>query len=628
MMRDHTGSTAIVPSVAYAFVVLAACWIFVAPARAAEEDARVLILNAMDPYLPVYLAIDAPMRAALSEETARPVILLSEALDAQRFAIESLEPELVAFLTKKYSALRIDVVVAVTQAALEFVKRHRDGLWPGARIVYVGYPGEAMGPPALPAYATGVVTHTDLAGTIDIAWRLQPHAKRILVISGAADLDNRAEQLARQELSMRTEKATVEYLSGLPLPELIARVAAEPANTIILYLVQFRDRDGRPYTSREVLRAISRSSVAPVYAGVETYLGFGVVAGSMESYTEKGRLIAEQIRSALASGPSNPSRVLLTAPSRCVADARLMKRWSLDERRLPQGCDVRFADRSLWREYFWQILAGLAIIVGQAILIAALLVQHRRRRLAESEARKRYSEMAHMNRRVAIGEISASIAHELNQPLGAIHNNAGAAQLLINADPPKLEQVAEILGDIKRDNQRASDIIARIRKLLRKTEADVQSTDLNEAIDETVKMLAAEASNKDVLVKTELEAGLAAVGADRVQVQQVIMNLILNALDAMRGQSPEKSLLMIRSRRTNEKEAEVAVADTGPGIPAESISGIFNPFVTSKPGGLGLGLAISRTIVEAHGGQIHAENAPGGGAVFRFTLPFSAVSRA
>jgi signal transduction histidine kinase len=626
MTRHHTRSTAIVSSVPNALVVLAAFWIFVAPAHPAEEEARVLILNAMDPYLPVYLAIEGPMRAALSEDTARPVIFLSEALDAQRFAIEALEPELVAFLTKKYSALRIDVVVTVTQAALEFVKRHRDRLWPGARIVYVGYPGEAMGPPVLPAYATGVVTHTDLAGTIDIAWRLQPNAHRILVISGASDMDNRAEQLARQELSMRPEKATVEYLSGLPLSELIARVAAEPANTIILYLVQFRDRDGRPYTSREVLRAISRRSVAPVYAAVETYLGFGVVAGSMESYTEKGRLIAEQVRAALA-GASNPSRVLLTAPSRCIADARLMKHWSLDERRLPQRCDIRFTDHSLWREYFWQALVWLAIAIGQAILIASLLVQRRGRRLAESESLKRFSEMAHMNRRVAMGEISESIAHELNQPLGAIQNNAGAAEILIKADPPKLEAVTEILGDIKRDNQRASDIIARIRKLLRKAEFKVQNTDLNEAIEDTVKMLSAEASSNEVLVKTELEPGLAKVSADRVQLQQVILNLGLNALEAMRDQPANKSAMTIRSRRVNNREAEVSVADSGLGIPAESIVSIFDPFVTTKKSGMGLGLAISRTIIEAHSGQIHAENAPGGGAVITFTLPFAVVPR-
>ena len=261
-----------------------------------------------------------------------------------------------------------------------------------------------------------------------------------------------------------------------------------------------------------------------------------------------------------------------------------------------------------------------------ACLIAAL-VQGRRRRLAEAESLMRFSQVAHMNRRLAMGEISASIAHELNQPLGAIHNNAGAAELLIKADPPKLQEVAEILADIKRDSQRASDVLARMRKLLYKADFQVQNTDLNEAIDETIKMLYAEASDKEVFVTAELESGLPKVAADRVQLQQVMINLALNALDAMHSQPAAKGVLTIRSRRANDREAEVSVADTGHGIPGELIAGIFDPFVTTKRGGMGLGLAISRTIIEAHGGRIYAENAPGGGAVLRFTLPFVAVPR-
>ena len=282
---------------------------------------------------------------------------------------------------------------------------------------------------------------------------------------------------------------------------------------------------------------------------------------------------------------------------------------------------------AIWREYWWQILAALAVIVGQTLLIATLFAQRRRSRVAEAESRKRLSEMAHMNRRVALGEMSASIAHELNQPLGAIYNNAGAAEILIKADPPKLGEVAEILGDIKRDDQRASDIIARIRKFLRKSEFELRETDLNEAIDESMKTVAGEALDKDILVKTEFEPGLPKVSADRVQLQQVIVNLALNAIEAMQSTPTERRVLTIRSRRADDKFAEISVTDSGGGIAPELRPRIFEPFVTSKATGMGLGLAISRTIIEAHGGHIRAENAPGGGAVFRFTLPFASAQR-
>ena len=598
------------------------------PTRAAEDEARVLILNGTDPYLAAFLIVDGAMRASLANETARHITLFSETLDAQRFPIESMEQEFRALFAKKYAALRIDVVVTITRPALDFFLRHGNALWPGARLVFHSVPKGGVEATALPPNARGATTSEDIAGTLAIAQRLQPKSPRILVIAGVGEIDRRLELIARQVLATNAGAATVEFLSGWPQPELVARVSAEPSDSIVLYLAQYRDREGRPYAPRDVLRAIGSASTAPVYAIFETYVGVGATAASAESFEERGRMAGNLVRAALAGAPPDPGRSVLETASRCVTDARALQRWSLDARRLPDGCEIRFADRSYWREHISQIVAALTIIVAQTLLIVTLLTQRHRRRTAEAEALKRYSEMAHMNRRVALGELSASIAHELNQPLGAIHNNAGAAEMLIKANPPKLQEVAEILADIKRDDQRASDVIARIRKMLRKTEFEVREMDLNETIDETMKMLSAEASAKGVSLESDLDSGIGKVKGDRVEVQQVILNLGLNAMDAMHDQPADKRVLTIRSRRANSKEAEVSVVDSGVGIPGGSLSTIFDPFVTTKPGGMGLGLAISRTIVEAHGGQIRAEHRPAeGGAAVHFTLPFVSTAR-
>jgi signal transduction histidine kinase len=602
----------------------AALSIVVARAYATEQEGRVLILNGLDPYLPAYLAMDSGMRGRLATDTTKRILYFSESLDTQRFSMLDLEPDYVSLMTRKYSGLHIDVVVAIGQLAIEFFARHGEQLWPGARVVFEDSYAVYAGPVVRPPTAADALHYSSEAETIAIARQLQPKARRIVVVSGTADLDRSAEQLARTALSTGTERLPEEFLTGLPLDELLVRVAAEPADSIVIYLSQFRDREGRPYMPREVLRALGGISKAPLYGTSETFLGFGMAAGSVESFEDKGRLMADRVLEALLGRPSDPKRAY--PKSICIADAHALKRWSLDERRLPTGCEIHFADPSFWRRYGWQSALVLAILAGQTALIVALFAQHRRRRIAEAESRKRFAELAHINRRVSMEEFSASIVHELKQPLASIHLNASAAKTLVRAEPANLEKMAEILDDIKSDDQRAIDVLDRVGDMVRKTEFEVRNTDLNEAIEQIMKVLAGEASVRGVLVKSELEPGLSKVSVDSVLLKQVILNLALNAMEAMHDQPADKRVMTIRSRRANVREAGVSVADSGAGIAQESIGGIFDPFVTTKPGGMGMGLAISRTIVEAYGGRIHAENAPTGGAVFYFTLPFASCA--
>ena len=530
---------------------LVLCWT-AAPLHAAEEEARVLILNGVDPYLPAYLAIDGAMRESLAKEPQRRIVFFSEPLDAQRFPAEALESEFLALLTKKYSATHIDVVVAISLTALEFFKRHGEQIWPGSRVVYQGFPGEDIGPAALPPNATGVLAHNDVDGTIDLARRLQPGAHRVVVVSGASALDKRVEQLARTALSTRAELAPVEFLSGLPLPELVARVAAEPVDAIVFYLAQFRDRDGRPYTPREVLRAISKESVAPVYGFAETYIGFGAAAGNVESYEAKGRLVGEQVRAALGGGPPDPSRVLLETPSRCVADARALRRWSLDERRLPSGCEIRFADRPFWRQYWWQIAVALAIVVGQTLLIASLIAQRRRGRLAEQVEQAQRAELAHASRLALAGVLTGAIAHEINQPLGAILSNADAADLILESGTDRRDELRRILADIRRDDERASEVIHRLRALLGKGEFERTPVELNEVVSELEPILRTEAKRRGVTLEIRPAPMTITIVGDRIQIQQVLINLVLNAMDAVDDEPEVRRRVVVSIARGRE----------------------------------------------------------------------------
>jgi len=240
----------------------------------------------------------------------------------------------------------------------------------------------------------------------------------------------------------------------------------------------------------------------------------------------------------------------------------------------------------------------------------------------EFELQRNREELAHVARVSTMSELTASVAHELNQPLGAILSNAEAAELFLKAEPPALDEVRDILEDIRKDDERAGDIIHHMRSLLRKHEVVLKPIDINAVVKDVFGLLEIEAAARKVSTSCEFAEGLPSVAADRVHVQQVIMNLVVNALDAM-AETPEHRRKLVVRTATNNGGVEVSVADSGPGVPDDKLARLFDPFFTTKLDGMGMGLSIARTIVERHKGRIWAENNRHGGAMFSFTLPLS-----
>ncbi|KYF69615.1 hybrid sensor histidine kinase/response regulator [Sorangium cellulosum] len=242
-------------------------------------------------------------------------------------------------------------------------------------------------------------------------------------------------------------------------------------------------------------------------------------------------------------------------------------------------------------------------------------------RAAELRVQKAQDELAHLNRVSAMSELAASIAHELNQPLAAILSNAQAAQRLLSRAPPDVAEARAALGDIAADGRRAGLVIQRMRAMLRKSELSVAAHEINELVREVVRLMASAALLAGTTVRLELAPGLPPVRGDGIQLQQVLVNLLSNALDAVARRPPDARLVVVRTLLADEGPIELSVADAGDGVPPADLERIFAPFFTSKAHGLGVGLAISRSIVEAHGGRLWAESSPGGGATFRCALP-------
>ena len=250
------------------------------------------------------------------------------------------------------------------------------------------------------------------------------------------------------------------------------------------------------------------------------------------------------------------------------------------------------------------------------------------RKRAELEAQRSRQELAHFTRVSTIGELTASLAHELNQPLTGILANAQAALRFLEASPPDLPEVREILKDIVDDDKRAGEVIRRLRALLRKEEAHFRRLDLNALIRDVAKLLSSDAIIRNISVRLELDSNPVFVSGDGVQLQQVVLNLLLNAMEAMAETDEEGRTITVRTENTDVEAVHVSVQDAGSGFRQGALHLAFEPFYTTKASGMGMGLAISKSIIEAHGGLIWAEDNPRGGAAVHFSLPFASARSA
>jgi C4-dicarboxylate-specific signal transduction histidine kinase len=279
-----------------------------------------------------------------------------------------------------------------------------------------------------------------------------------------------------------------------------------------------------------------------------------------------------------------------------------------------------YRNLSLLQRHRWQIALITATILLQAGLIAGLLYERRQRQAAEVLARQRMADLAHANRFSTVGQFTATISHELGQPLGSILANAEAAELMLNAANPNIDEIKNPLTDIVREDHRASEIIRHTRSLMKKAPFELKNIDLNDIVQETINFVSAIAYLRGIDLRTSLTAVSLPIRGDSIQLQQVIMNLLLNAADAMAQSDPALRRILVSTKRVD-RVAELSVSDTGPGIPSDRLASVFDPFFTTKASGMGMGLSIARSIVEAHGGEISVENGSEGGAIFRVKLP-------
>jgi PAS domain S-box-containing protein len=280
---------------------------------------------------------------------------------------------------------------------------------------------------------------------------------------------------------------------------------------------------------------------------------------------------------------------------------------------------IYFENRYRCKDGTYRWLEWTASRAGNLIYAAARDVTERLN--AQVEARQRREELAHVTRITTMGELATTLAHEINQPLTAILSNAEAAQRFLSRSVPDISEARQILDDIIRDDRRAGDVVRKVRALVRKEKSHEEPVDLNRTIQEVVALIRADSLLQGLSIIMELSPDLTMVRGDRIQLQQVILNLILNSAAAMRNAPRAQRKIIVRTARPDSGIVKASVTDFGTGIDENHIERIFEPFYTTKPEGLGMGLSISRRIIQDHGGTLAASNNPEGGATFAFTPP-------
>ena len=609
-------------------MLLVGVWLGAAvPARAAPDHASVLILLPGQPGLPAATAIASGIRAVLLTEWSFRVTIEMEHVDVARFdSPEAEERRLRMVYGSKYGNQRFDVIVAALPEPFQFILRARDDLWPGTPVVVCGVDERSVGDPKLPPGFAVLTIRFDMKGTVRAALALLPDTRHVALVGGASPPEQVYHDLVRQAVSAVGGLDVID-LTKLPIADVMARVSSLPEHTVIVQSSYQVDGAGRRFHGIDLVPHVSNAANRPVFTPLGLALGRGVVGGSILEFEDIGR-DAGMVASRLIRGATPlPAPVPSYARSAPRFDGRQLARWHLDERRLPEDSQVIFRRPTLWEEYGWYVVSAVGLIGAQAALIVTLLVQRQRRRedqaalrQAEAAARRHLSQIAQLDRVAGMGQLASSIAHEVNQPLTAILANAQAAKRLLVGAEPKLEEVRSCLDDIVSDDKRASEVIRHTWRLLKRAEVVSMPLALNDLAANTIGLVANDALLHAVNIEFFPAAALPVTYGDPVQIQQVILNLLTNAIAAAaNGGVPTQKVTVWTSAGTA-PYLELGVHDSGKGIAEADLGQIFEPFFTTKLDGLGMGLAISRTIVEAHRGRLLVENDPTGGATFRLRL--------
>lgn len=615
-------------------------WANAAPSG--DEPYRVLVLHSYRSSLPVTSDWYAGIVRGFSSEPDMHVVIDSESpdltrfggMDAASFADKQQFNWLLDFYRKNYQSRKPHLIMPTDVPALRFLLVHGKELFPGVPIVFVDADRDFVAAQKLPPNVTGVTGFLDITGTLELIQHVHPDTQRVAVIVGSSPSDKAMERVAQQAFESFAGRLEFVWLRGMPVDELIKAVNTLPEKTVALYLVQFEDRTGQQYVPRAMLQIFSDAAKVPVYGLWDTLLQHGIVGGRLATVEEDGYRAAKLAARVLRGEAPADLPVVDSLSNPPIFDGVELARWNIKQKRLPAGSRIRNLPASTWDEHRTEILVTVAVITVQVLMIAALMLSRRRlryakdalhdensrRREAETMALRLQGRLARFSKERSLGTMATTIAHEINQPLIAIQNYAQAARRRLQANTVEAPKLSELVAKIEGQAERAGAITQHVRALVNHDEPNLRPMPLYPQLQEVIRVMEPEIEIRGCHIACEPVTDIPQVLADTLQVQLVLVNLLQNALHSVcAGQDSEK-LISVEVCELDDQEVQVSVIDRGEGVPPERVNDIFEPLYSGKVAGMGMGLAICRDIIDAHGGRIWYDPNPEGGAIFRFTL--------
>jgi signal transduction histidine kinase len=581
--------------------------LFVCLAASAAEPKQVMLLYSFGKDFKPWSAYATSIRAELNRQSPWPLDITEYSLVSARSGDEDPETPFVEYLRATFAKRPLDLIVSVGAPAARFVQRHRQKLFATTPMVLMAVDERRVQYSSLTSNDTVVAVRINYLAAVENILKVLPDTKDVTVVVGTSPVEKFWKEAIGKELEPLADRIRLSWTDHLSFEEFLKQARTLPPNSAIFWELMIVDAAGVVHEGGTALSRLHAVANAPIFSYDESFFGREIVGGPLLLVADSSRqtaAVAARILNGEKAGEIRVPPVQFASP---MFDWREMQRWGIGENRLPPGSQIYFRDPTLWSQYRWLLILIASVILTEAALIIGLLYEHRRRRVAEVQSFQRMSELAHLNRLATAGELSASIAHEVKQPLAAMVAQSGAAMRWLAQKTPNLAEARAALGKIQVAGDRASQVVENLRSMFRKESSERRPLDVNSLIENVLGLTRREAQKHGVEVQVSLfEGPMPEISGDQAQLEQVFLNLIMNAIEAMGSSTGGVRTLEIKSAASDTGDVLVTVADSGPGVPVEKFDKIFDAFFTTKPEGMGMGLSICRSIVDAHGGRLWA----------------------